>query len=127
MLQLILTKEFDHLPQPIIMVEHNQETLNHKLVYLNDSFKEIIGWTLDEIPDKEHWWIKAYPDTNYQKVVESLWEMEMESVNLDSDRSVTITVNIMTKHNGVIRFEVETEIISSLRDGYYAVSFKETT
>ncbi len=126
LLQFISTKHFDNLPQPIIVVEDNQETLNHNFVYLNQSFKEIIGWTLKEIPDKEHWWKTAYPDPKYQKVVETLWEIEMESIDLDSDNFVTITVNIMTKHNGMMRFEVKTELKSSVMDGYYAVIFEET-
>lgn len=124
MLQSIATKHFDNLPQPIIVAEHNQDSLNHSLVYLNESFKKIIGWTLADIPDKEHWWKTAYPDPKYQKVVESLWEMEMESINLDSDSFVSITVNIMTKHNGVMRFKVKTELKYSSLNGYYAVSFE---
>jgi len=126
LLQPISTKHLDNLPQPIIVVEHNPKSLNHNLVYVNDSFKKIIGWTLDEIPNKNQWWKRAYPDPNYQKVVESLWEMEMESIDINSDEFVSITVNIMTKHNGVKRFKVNTELKSSLIDGYYAVSFEET-
>ena len=126
MLQPTFTKRFDDLAKPIIIVEHSSDTLNHNLVYINNRFKEVIGGSLDEIPDKEHWWKTAYPDPKYQKVVESLWELEVESTDLDSDNFVTITVNIMTKHNGLRRFEVKTELKSSFMDGYYAVSFEET-
>ncbi len=72
MLQLSFTKRFDDLAKPIIIVKHRSDTLNHNLVYINNSFKEVIGWSLDETPDKEHWWHAAYPDIKYQKVVESL-------------------------------------------------------
>ncbi len=34
----------------------------------------------------------------------------MAAIDVDSDNFVTITVNIMTKHNGVRRFEVKTEL-----------------
>ena len=109
----------------MVVVEHNPQRLNHNIVYLNTSFKDIIGWNLEEIPTKDHWWKKAYPDPQYQKVVESLWEMEMESIDLDKDSLVSITVNIMTKHNSVKRFKVDTELKSSLKDGYYIVTFEE--
>jgi hypothetical protein len=109
----------------MVVVEHNSTTLNHNIVYLNTSFIDVIGWSLEEIPTKDHWWKKAYPDPQYQKVVESLWEMEMESVDLDKDSLVTITVNIMTKHKNIKRFQVNTELKSSLKNGYYIVSFEE--
>ncbi|RHW77835.1 hypothetical protein [Colwellia sp. RSH04] len=121
------TKHFDNIKQPVLVVEYNQDSLNHKLVYQNNSFKNIIGWSLSEIPDKDHWWKKAYPDAQYQKVVENLWEIEMESIDLDADEFVIITVNIMTKHNNMKRFDVKTELKSSVTKGYYAVIFDEVS
>ena len=120
----IPTKLFDLLPLPILVVELNEDNLNHTFIYLNNSFANTIGWTLVEIPDKDHWWQKAYPDPNYQKVVESLWELGMESIDSKNDEFVTMTVNIMTKCNGVKRFKVHTELKSALVDGYYVVTFE---
>lgn len=114
------------LPLPIIVVKLNEESLNHSIVYLNNSFNNIIGWSLKEIPDKDHWWQKAYPDPHYQKVVESLWEVSMETIDSNNNSFVIITVNVMTKHNGVKRFKVYTELESALMEGYYIVAFEET-
>lgn len=122
----IPTKFFDMLPLPIIVVKLNEESLNHSIVYLNNSFNNIIGWSLKEIPDKDHWWQKAYPDPHYQKVVESLWEVSMETIDSNNNSFVIITVNVMTKHNGVKRFKVYTELESALMEGYYIVAFEET-
>lgn len=113
------------LPVPILVVELKKETLNHNVMYLNNAFNNIIGWSLKEIPDKEHWWQKAYPDPDYQKVVENLWELSMETVDINKDSFVTMTVNIMTKCFGVKRFKVNTELKSALVDGYYVVTFEE--
>ncbi|MFT6909956.1 MAG: PAS domain-containing protein [Oleiphilaceae bacterium] len=122
---LIPTKFLDMLPLPILVVEKTEQSLNHPVVYLNLNFSKIIGWNLDEIPDKEHWWRTAYPDPQYQKVVERLWEISIESKNLDNDNLVLMTVNIMTKNNGIKRFKVYTEMESALLDGYYVVAFEE--
>ena len=127
MSKVIPTKFFDMLPLPIIVVKIIEETLNHPLVYLNASFSKVIGWDLEEIPDKEHWWQIAYPDPQYQKVVERLWEMTMESKGSNNDNFVIMTVNIMTKHNGSKRFKVYTELESALLEGYYVVAFEETS
>ncbi|MFT6123254.1 MAG: hypothetical protein ACJASG_001785 [Oleiphilaceae bacterium] len=123
----IPTQFFDMLPLPILVVKIINETLNHSLVYLNTSFSEVIGWDLDDIPDKEHWWKTAYPDPQYQQVVERLWEMSMETKNSQNDNFVLLTVNIMTKHHGVKRFKVYTELESALLDGYYVVAFEEVS
>ena len=121
----IPTKFFDMLPLPIVVVKIIEDTLNHPLEYLNASFSESIGWSLEEIPDKEHWWQTAYPDPQYQKVVERLWEMSIESEGSNNDGFIFMTVNIMTKHNGTKRFNVYTELQSALLDGHYVVAFEE--
>ena len=123
----IPTKFFDMIPLPIVVVKMNEATLNHSLVYLNTSFNNTIGWSLDEISDKNHWWQKAYPDPHYQKVVEQLWEVSMETVDPDKNSFVIVTVNVTTKHNGVKRFKVYTELNSALMEGYYVVAFEEVT
>ena len=108
-----------------MVVELNKEALNHTIVYLNQEFINVVGWDLTDIPDKNHWWQKAYPDPHYQKVVESLWELSMESIDAEKDSFVTVTVNIQTKAHGVKRFKVYTELKSALMDGYYVVAFEE--
>lgn len=121
----ISTQSLDVSPVPTLVVTLNEDTLNHHVIYSNKAFIDSIGWTLEEIPDKNHWWKKAYPDPNYQKVVENLWELSMESVDVNNDSFVTITANVMTKFNGVKRFEIHTELKSTLKDGYYIVKFEE--
>ena len=121
----ISTQSLDVSSVPTLVVTLNGDTLNHHVIYSNKAFIDSIGWTLEEIPDKNHWWKKAYPDPNYQKVVENLWELSMESVDVNNDSFVTITANVMTKFNGVKRFEIHTELKSTLKDGYYIVKFEE--
>ncbi|WP_339724439.1 hypothetical protein [uncultured Paraglaciecola sp.] len=127
MTKTIPTKFFDMLPLPIVVVKLVEETLNHPFVYLNASFSEIIGWNLEDIPDKESWWVTAYPDPQYQEVVTRIWEISMESKGTDEDNFVTMNANVMTKHNGTKRFKIYTELKSALLEGYYVVAFEETS
>lgn len=112
------------LPLPVVIIENDEHSLNHSFVYLNRRFTDVIGWSLKDIPDKEHWWKTVYPEPDYQKVVESQWELGMESLLENKDSFVLMTVNIMTKYNGTLRFNVYTEFKSFLVDGYYAVVFE---
>ena len=127
MTTLIPTKFFDMLPLPILIAEKKEGTLNYPIKNVNSSFIKSIGWSIEEIPDKEHWWKTAYPDPDYQKVVERLWEMSMESSDSENESFVSMTVNIMTKHDGVKRFKVYTELGSALLEGHYVVAFEETS
>ncbi len=96
----IPTALFNMLPLPIIIVKHVDDMLNHPIVFINNSFKEIIGWDLAEICDKDHWSKKAYPNKEYQKVVERQWELEVETAKEKSEGFVLTTVNVMTKYKG---------------------------
>lgn len=57
-------------------------------------------------------------------MVERLWEMSIESKNLDNDNFVLMTVNIMKK-NGIKRFKAYTEMENALLNGYYIVAFEK--
>lgn len=112
------------MPLPIVLVKYKANTLNHPIVFLNNSFSKLIGWTLEDIPDKEHWWQKIYPDVQYQKVVERQWELEVETALSRDDGFVLLMVNLMTKHNGQKRFKVYTELTDMLIQGYYIVALE---
>ncbi|MFT4939315.1 MAG: hypothetical protein ACI88A_002355 [Paraglaciecola sp.] len=112
------------LPLPLVVVKEVKDDLNHPLVYINNRFKEIIGWELNEIPDKNTWWLKAYPDPSYQKVVVRQWELAVEVANHDGVSIVMMEVNIQTKTNGEQRFKVYSERKSSFIDGHYVVIFE---
>ena len=51
-------------------------TLNNKgrYEYINPKFTEIFGYTLEEIPTREHWLEKAYPDPEYRQKVVACWK-----------------------------------------------------
>ncbi|MBN1102949.1 MAG: PAS domain S-box protein, partial [Deltaproteobacteria bacterium] len=44
--------------------------------YLNPKFTEIFGYTLDDLPTKDVWFQKAYPDEAYRKEVVAVWSRD---------------------------------------------------
>jgi PAS domain S-box-containing protein len=46
---------------------------DRKFRYHNLKFTEIFGYTIVDIPDKDTWFFKAYPDEEYRKRVASIW------------------------------------------------------
>lgn len=45
-----------------------------KAQYFNPGFEQLLGYTIDDTPDMESWWIKAYPDTDYRLQIRTAWE-----------------------------------------------------
>ncbi|MBU1696404.1 MAG: PAS domain S-box protein, partial [Proteobacteria bacterium] len=53
-------------------------TDNHgKYLYVNPYFTEITGYELKDIPTKEDWFKKAYPDKKYRKKVSEAWSNDV--------------------------------------------------
>ncbi len=45
-----------------------------KFEYINPAFTEIFGYTSQDVPDKDAWFLKAYPDPEYRKKVIKIWK-----------------------------------------------------
>jgi PAS domain-containing protein len=115
---------FNMLPTPIIVLQDTQPCLNHRVVFMNQRFVDMIGWTSEDIPDKDTWWENAYPDLDYQKVVARQWELEMASAIETDKKYVSMQVNIATKYNGFLRFKVYTQFDFILIPNHYIVVFE---
>ena len=51
-------------------------TKDGRYQYLNPKFVEMFGYTLEDIPTRQDWFAKAYPDPEYRKRVISSWETD---------------------------------------------------
>jgi PAS domain-containing protein len=118
------TTFFDMLPVPIAVTKRVEGDLNSPILFVNSEFTEQFGWTLDDIPDKNSWWQHAYPEPKYQKAVASQWELAVEDAIEEGKGFILLDVNINTKHKGVKRFRVYTEINSLLIPGYHIVALE---
>jgi len=64
----------ESLPLPVTYVNKDGE-----IVFRNDRFLEIIGYTYEEVPTVEKWWVHAYKDKTYRQWVIRNWESAVES------------------------------------------------
>ena len=67
----------DSIPFGIVLVDKNGFH-----TYLNPKFSEMFGYTLEDIPDRETWFEKAYPEASYRSYVQSRWLDNMNLINL---------------------------------------------
>ena len=52
--------------------------LEQKVELINEKFTALFGYTVDDMPDVEHWWPLAYPDEAYRQAVRTEWQSRVE-------------------------------------------------
>lgn len=45
-----------------------------RAIFVNSSFTKTLGYTLEDIPDVEHWFTAAYPEPGYRQRWRAMWE-----------------------------------------------------
>ena len=82
---------FENAPIPYAINNDKQE-----ITYLNREFTKIFGYTIKDIPTLKDWWVKAYPDPDYQRYIQDLWTSHMEKTVSGNDFE-PLEANIRTK------------------------------
>lgn len=122
-LKSLPTEFFDLLPIPVAVTLPQAGNVNSDIIYVNQCFIDELGWQLSDVPDKYTWWKKAYPDPDYQKVVQRQWELSVTDAKEAADRSVSIEVNITTKSHQIKRYKVSSFLNDDLCAGCNVVLF----
>ncbi|HOV91015.1 MAG TPA: PAS domain S-box protein [Syntrophorhabdaceae bacterium] len=65
---------------------------HEKYIYINPKFHEVFGYDLTDIPDRDTWFNKAYPDEADRNKVMSLWKEEIERFQVGESTSKIFTV-----------------------------------
>ena len=84
-------------PVPLAIVEGEDE-----IVYLNKKFCEVIGYTLEDIPTLDKWWVLAYPDEAYRKSVIQSWLNSFDNSRPGPKASDSVEFRVTCK-DGTIR------------------------
>jgi len=72
--------------------------------YINPKFREIFGYTYEDIPTGREWFRKAYPDKEYRKEVISTWIADQKESKVGEARPRTFTVACKDASEKVIGF-----------------------
>lgn len=59
---------FEFAPIPLVMVSSDSS-----LYCVNRQWLSIVGYTIEDVPDIEHWWIRVYPDPVYRAECMARW------------------------------------------------------
>ena len=65
--------------------------------FLNDRFMELLGYTLDDIPNIDDWWRLAYPDRDYRQQVMEGWDAVLDETARSGGFVESAEFNVMCK------------------------------
>jgi diguanylate cyclase (GGDEF)-like protein/PAS domain S-box-containing protein len=73
--------------------------------YLNPQFTKIFGYTIEDIPDKDTWFKKAYPNKTYRNKVISIWKRDIvEEVKIGDENLRVFNVRCKDGQDKIIDF-----------------------
>ena len=49
----------------------------------NNRFTELFGYTLEDVPDEDHWWPLAYPDEEYRETIKGEWQRRVKKAIIE--------------------------------------------
>lgn len=73
-----------------------------RIEYVNDLFTRLFGYTLDDVPDLQTWYQRAYPDVQYREAVVLPWIQESEVAHNSGVPAPDLEASI-TCRNGEVR------------------------
>ncbi|GGW83855.1 PAS domain-containing protein [Alteromonas halophila] len=121
-----MSLNFDHLNNSdtaILVGEYDEHDPNHRVAFVNHRFTDLFGYTRADIPDKNSWWRKAYPDADYRQVVQRQWELLTDQCLATNGKTIEMEINITTKDGRECRVVVQAELPGATVAGHYLVSF----
>lgn len=90
-----LKQVIKNAPTPVALLDYNGGTG----IDINDKFSEVFGYTLEDIPALDAWWLLAYPDPEYREYLMNTWlnEITFDLDDLEETRAIDAWV---TTKNG---------------------------
>ena len=96
--------EASPVPLGIVDMEGN-------IKYLNKSFVEHFGYSIEEIPTLSDWLVFAYPEENYRKLALEKWQSNYQEAKSSGESFKPIEVNICCKDKSIKTIIVGVEIL----------------
>ena len=99
---------FMNAPIPLVNV-----SLDEKFMAINNNLSQILGYTIDDLPDLDHWWRLVYPDPEYRNEVKSRWHQSVRQA-IENDYVVEPDeYRVICKDGTALRMIISANIIGN--------------
>ena len=93
---------------------------NHSIIFCNNQFTNLFGYTMEDVPNIKQWWLLAYPDENYREAIMNEWSSRIEHTQ---SQFATMDAKVRCK-DGSDRY---IEFYYANMDDEYLVNFNDIT
>lgn len=108
----------DHAPIGMALIDKDGRYL-----YVNPTFTRILGYDINDIPDRDTWFKKAYPDEAYRNMAHTSWHRELEKFKTGGQSTPTnFTVTCKDGSKKILNI---TAVI--LPTGQFIMAFEDVT
>ena len=94
------------------------------VLFVNDEFQRIFGYTLQEIPTQADWYARAYPDEEYRKRVFDAWDDDVRRMRAGEIKRSPVREYHVTCRDGSVK---NVEITFAVEDDHTYVVFNDIT
>ena len=93
------------------------------LVYINERFVGMFGYTADDVPTSDRWWRLAYPDPEYRRRAMDTWGAALEKAAATGGDIEPVERHVTCK-DGTVRI---VEISGTIMEGGFLATFSDIT
>lgn len=108
------SKFFDLTPIPLCYSRQDG-----RMVAVNQAFTNVLGYTLEDVPTRNDWWLKAYPDPDKRKAVMESWNQSsiMNSSRMPETFERHVTARDGSEHAMLVDYNsLDQYLIASMFD-----------
>lgn len=118
----------DIVPIPVLvseLIDNGKSSVTRVHRFLNLAFLEQIGYTMDEIPDIEHWFKLAYPEDDMRKNVMEEWFQVVNKSLAEGRNTAEVSALIHCKNGQKRWFTVTAQVHSKITPNMHIVAFRD--
>ncbi len=93
---------------PVAIAEFDTQ---HRFLSINAKFTELIGYRLEDIPNLEVWWPRAYPDPEYRAKVQRAWWERYVLATAEGRETRPMSANVTTASGEVRHIEFRARLL----------------
>lgn len=97
------------------------------ITFLNNAFIEQFGYTIKDIPNRDTWLDKAYPDKKYAQEIKHLWLKNFEEYTQKGKNFKPAEITVCCKNGDYKTVIAHTSSLSNTDNGEFLISFYDIT
>ena len=118
-------EKFKSMTEISPMAIYMSSGIEQKAEYVNPTFVNLFGYSIEEVPTVSDWWPLAYPDKEYRELIAEEWQIKVEKA-ITNGSKIEPMETIVTCKNGSKKNILWGYISTSTRNGAFGLDLTES-